>query len=154
MAFKLGLGGESASLLATSSDLATQCNQAGPVPAAREEDPVLQPVVEEPISHLIRRTRTRRGMTQAALARQLASASGNAAITRDQVTRWERGGRVPSPYWRRWLAVALDVPTGQLDRAARCARAVRLLAVDGQPGIAPSPVPMPNGGVTGQVTRA
>ncbi len=106
----------------------------------------MQPVVEEPISDLIRRARTRRGMTQAALARQLASVSGNAAITRDQVTRWERGGRVPSPYWRHWLGIALELPSGQLDRAARCARAVRLLAVDDQPGVPSPAVPTPNGG--------
>ncbi len=74
-------------------------------------------------------------MTQAALADRLSSVSGNASVTRDQVTRWERGGRVPSPYWRHWLAITLDVPPGQLDRAAHRARAVRLLAlVDAEPG--------------------
>jgi hypothetical protein len=74
-------------------------------------------------------------MTQAALADRLACVSGNESVTRDQVTRWERGGRVPSPYWRHWLAVTLDVPSGQLDRAARRARAVRLLAsADAEPG--------------------
>jgi transcriptional regulator with XRE-family HTH domain len=106
----------------------------------------MQPVPEEPISLLIRRTRTGRGMTQAALARQLANVSGNAAVTRDQITRWERGGRVPSPYWRRWLAVVLRVPSAQLDRAARCARAVRLLAVDDEPRAGRPPVPAADGG--------
>ena len=113
----------------------------------------MQPVLEEPISDLIRRTRTGRGMTQAALARQLANVSGNAAVTRDQVTRWERGGRVPSPYWRRWLSIALDVPSGQLDRAARCARAVRLLAIDRQSSALLPPVPARNGGVPERVHR-
>jgi transcriptional regulator with XRE-family HTH domain len=93
----------------------------------------LQPVTEEPISELIRRARTSRGMTQAELARQLASRSGNSAVTRDQVTRWERGGRVPSPYWRHWLAAVLGVPSDQLDRAARRARAVRLLRTEPPP---------------------
>lgn len=81
----------------------------------------------EQISTLIKRVRRCRGMTQAALADRLADVSGNASVTRDQVTRWERGGRVPSPYWRQWLAIALDVPCVQLDRAAKTARAVRLL---------------------------
>jgi hypothetical protein len=75
-------------------------------------------------------------MTQAVLADRLADLSGNPSVSRDQVTRWERGGRVPSPYWRHWLAIALDVPNLQLARAARMARAVRLLgaAVDTEPG--------------------
>ena len=90
----------------------------------------MHPVAEEPISKLIRSARVRHGMTQVALARQLAAVSGNAAVTRDQITRWERGGRVPSPYWRHWLSIVLEVPPDQLDRAARCARAVRLLAMD------------------------
>jgi transcriptional regulator with XRE-family HTH domain len=90
---------------------------------------------DEQISQLIRRARTFRGMTQAGLASQLASLSGNPGVSRDQVARWERGGRVPSPYWRDWLGVALSVPRVELDRAATRARARRLLdASDPQPG--------------------
>src|SRR4051812_33095265 len=85
--------------------------------------------VNEPISEVIRCTRVRAGLTQAALAERLARASGNWSVTRDQVARWERGGRVPSGYWRQWLAVVLEVPPSELDWAARCARAVRLLEV-------------------------
>jgi hypothetical protein len=66
-------------------------------------------------------------MTQAALANRLASLSGNLGVSRDQVARWERGGRVPSPYWRDWLGVALSLPRAELERAAIRARAVRLL---------------------------
>ena len=66
-------------------------------------------------------------MTQASLASSLADLSGNPGVSRDQVARWERGGRVPSPYWRDWLGVALNVPRAQLDRAATQARALRLL---------------------------
>ena len=85
--------------------------------------------MNEPISVVIRRTRGRAGLTQAALAERLARASGNWSVTRDQVARWERGGRVPSAYWRQWLSVVLEVPPSELDWAARCARAVRLLEV-------------------------
>jgi transcriptional regulator with XRE-family HTH domain len=99
----------------------------------------LQPTVEEPIGDLIRQARIRSDLTQAALARRLATVSGNASVTRDQVTRWERGGRVPSPYWRQWMAVVLDIPAGQLDRAARCARAVRLLATEPAPEVVDPP---------------
>src|SRR5438034_3965049 len=109
---------------------------------------------DEPISVVIRRVRRCHGMTQAALADRLADLSGNPSVSRDQVTRWERGGRVPSPYWRGWLAVALDVPSGQLDRAARCARAVRLLAVDVHPGSVPPSVTAMDGGVPERVHPA
>jgi transcriptional regulator with XRE-family HTH domain len=80
------------------------------------------------ISDLIRQGRAHRGMTQAALASRLADLSGNLGVSRDQVARWERGGRVPSPYWRVWLGLALNLPRAQLDRAAVRTRAVRLLA--------------------------
>jgi len=82
---------------------------------------------KEQISRLIRRRRNQRGLTQAGLASTLADLSGNPGVSRDQVARWERGGRVPSPYWRDWLGVALNLPRGQLDQAATRARAVRLL---------------------------
>jgi transcriptional regulator with XRE-family HTH domain len=90
----------------------------------------VESAADEPINDMIRRTRIRRGLTQTALAEQLAEASRNAGVKRDQVARWERGGRVPSPYWRQWLAEVLGVPLDQLDWAARRARAVRLLEAD------------------------
>ena len=85
--------------------------------------------MNEPISDVIRHTRAHRGLTQAALAERLARVSGNWSVTRDQVARWERGGRVPGVYWRQWIAIVLEVPPRELDWAARCARAVRLLEV-------------------------
>ncbi|MEV8503887.1 helix-turn-helix transcriptional regulator [Actinoplanes sp. NPDC051475] len=83
---------------------------------------------EPPVGQLIRRHRLRRALTQAALAEALASVSGNGSATRDQVSRWEGGGRVPGPYWRGWLSVVLGLPRTELDRAAARARAERLLS--------------------------
>ncbi|MEU7904984.1 helix-turn-helix domain-containing protein [Actinoplanes sp. NPDC049118] len=88
---------------------------------------------EPPTGRLIRRHRLRRAMTQAALARALATASGNGSVSRDQVSRWEGGGRVPGPYWRGWLCVVLGLPRTELDRAAAEARALRLLSNAGVP---------------------
>ena len=88
-------------------------------------------LAEPPAGQLIRRYRMRQGMTQAALAEALAKASGNGSVSRDQVSRWEGGGRVPGPYWRRWLSAVLGVPRPELDRAAVRARAARLLAGTG-----------------------
>jgi hypothetical protein len=91
-------------------------------------DNSMESIVDETIAVLIRRLRTDLGMTQAALAERLAEASGNLSITRGQINRWERiGGRVPSPYWRHWLAVTLEVPRDELETAARCGRVMQLM---------------------------
>ena len=50
-------------------------------------------------------------------------------VTRYEVSRWERGERIPSGYWLSWLAVALDVPLEQLERAAAASRRTRRHAV-------------------------
>jgi hypothetical protein len=46
-------------------------------------------------------------------------------MTRHQVARWEHGNRIPSPYWRRWIGVVLDVPVPSLDDAAALAQFLR-----------------------------
>ncbi|MQA10724.1 MAG: helix-turn-helix domain-containing protein [Pseudonocardiaceae bacterium] len=76
----------------------------------------------EPIGRLVRRTRKLRGLTQYELADALVDLSGKESLGRDDVARWERGKRVPGPYWRHWLGEALDLPFDELDAAARCAR--------------------------------
>jgi len=78
-----------------------------------------------PIGPLIRLARRRRGLTQYQLADALAGVSGNDGIGRDEVSRWERGKRVPGPYWQHWLADVLDVPPDRLQLAARAARQLR-----------------------------
>jgi transcriptional regulator with XRE-family HTH domain len=81
--------------------------------------------VSVPIGRLIRLVRQERGLTQYQLADALAVVSGNDGIGRDEVSRWERGKRVPGPYWRRWLADVLDIPPDLLRNAARVSRALR-----------------------------
>jgi len=79
----------------------------------------------QPIGALIRDVRRRRHMTQYALAAELIVASGNSAMTPSCIARWERGRRIPGPYWRGWLGVVLGVSDDQLAEAARLARARR-----------------------------
>ncbi len=78
-----------------------------------------------PVGELIRELRRRRGLTQLALADKLAATSGNDGVNRGQVARWERGKRIPSRYWRTWIAMALETPPEHLDRAAALARFLR-----------------------------
>ncbi|WAL65319.1 helix-turn-helix domain-containing protein [Amycolatopsis cynarae] len=78
-----------------------------------------------PIGRLIRLARRERGMTQYDLADALVAASGNTSLGRDEVSRWERGKRVPGPYWRGWLSVVLGVAPDRLRACARVAKELR-----------------------------
>jgi hypothetical protein len=48
--------------------------------------------------------------------------------TREFVSRWENGKRIPIPYWCRHLSAALGIPLDVLDRAAAVAQARRAAA--------------------------
>jgi transcriptional regulator with XRE-family HTH domain len=78
-----------------------------------------------PIGRLIRAARRERGLTQYDLADELAAASGNKSLGRDEVSRWERGKRVPGPYWRGWLSVVLGIAPDRLRTSARIAKELR-----------------------------
>jgi transcriptional regulator with XRE-family HTH domain len=78
-----------------------------------------------PIDELIAHLRTQHGLTQYELADQLVGASGNASVTREEVSRWERGKRIPGPYWRHWLSEVLGYPGEKWERAALAARRSR-----------------------------
>jgi transcriptional regulator with XRE-family HTH domain len=67
---------------------------------------------------LLAEARQQRGLSQARLATRLCASAGVATITRHEISRWERGDRVPSGFWLAWLAEALDIPFARLERAA------------------------------------
>ena len=69
------------------------------------------------LAHL--RQASRRSQRQ--LAERLCALSGVPSLTRNEVSRWERGERIPDS-WLPFLARALDVPLGVLERAAARAR--------------------------------
>ena len=79
----------------------------------------------ESIGALLARVRTGAGKSQLRLAELLCAASGTPTVTRHEVSRWERGQRLPSAYWLGWLAVVLDVPLDDLERATATARRQR-----------------------------
>lgn len=89
-----------------------------PPPAARDD----QDHRPRPISTMLPELRRGRGLTQYDLAAQLHAASGNVSITREEVSRWERGKRIPGPYWRAWLGRVLDTSQQELEQAAAMAR--------------------------------
>ncbi|TWP47336.1 helix-turn-helix transcriptional regulator [Lentzea tibetensis] len=79
----------------------------------------------ESISTLIPQARRERGLTQEELARRLSEISRNDSITREDISRWERGKRIPGPYWRGWISKALEMPCADVERAAHVARTTR-----------------------------
>ncbi|MTD58735.1 helix-turn-helix domain-containing protein [Amycolatopsis pithecellobii] len=80
----------------------------------------------EPIGRLIRSARRELGLTQYGLAEALVSVSGNDSLGRDEVSRWERGKRVPGPYWQQWLSDVLEIEPDRLRLSARVTRKQRI----------------------------
>ncbi|MGI5506801.1 helix-turn-helix domain-containing protein [Lentzea sp. CA-135723] len=89
------------------------------VPQAHEH------LATRPITDLIPQARRAQGLTQRELADLLCEISQNDSVTREEVSRWERGKRIPGPYWRAWISAALDVPHAEVDRAALAERQYR-----------------------------
>ncbi|WP_433208915.1 helix-turn-helix transcriptional regulator [Dactylosporangium sp. CS-047395] len=84
--------------------------------------PSPDPGAGETFGALLTRLRLARGRSQLRLAEALCAAAGVPTITRHEVSRWERGERVPSPSWLAWIAVVLEAPLEELERAATCSR--------------------------------
>ncbi|GIG03486.1 transcriptional regulator [Catellatospora coxensis] len=72
-----------------------------------------------PLGRVIAETRRRRGYSQTRLAALLCAAAGVTTVTRHEVSRWERGDRLPGAQWLAWLALVLDLPPARLAAAAR-----------------------------------
>ncbi len=66
---------------------------------------------------LIRDLRLALGWSQGRLAAELCTIASHQAVTRECVSRWEHGKRVPGPFWLPYLAEALQVPLRELERA-------------------------------------
>ncbi|TDV53914.1 helix-turn-helix domain-containing protein [Actinophytocola oryzae] len=67
------------------------------------------------LGRLIREHRNALGYSQGRLAELLCQISGTATLTREYVSRWERGQRSPGRYWLPHVAAALQVPLHVLE---------------------------------------
>jgi len=74
------------------------------------------------IGTLIHDLRSVLGWSQSRLATELCKVSGHVTLTREYVSRWENGNRMPGPFWLRHLATALQVPLTTLEEAERMER--------------------------------
>jgi hypothetical protein len=97
----------------------------GPRDVARWDGIVAAGGDDESFGTLLARVRTASGRSQLRLAEMLCAASGLPTLTRHEVYRWERELRLPSRHWLGWLAVVLDVPLPELERAVAVARSRR-----------------------------
>ncbi|MEO3752538.1 helix-turn-helix transcriptional regulator [Streptomyces sp. B6B3] len=88
-------------------------------------------------AYLARLRRTSR-LSQRQVASKLCALSGVQSLTRNEVSRWERGERIPDS-WLPALAQALEVPLNELEQAAAYARE----EIDGRPA-EPTTIPVPS----------
>ncbi len=100
---------------------------------------------DEPINQLIARLRLERGWSQRRVADLLCVASGRSTITRHELSRWERGERIPTPHWLGWLCLVLEVPLPVLERAAAVSRRLREWPPAGSPDEHPDLAPTADG---------
>jgi transcriptional regulator with XRE-family HTH domain len=84
---------------------------------------------------LIRELREALGWSQSRLAAELCKVANHATVTRETISRWETGKRVPGAWWLRHLATVLQVPLEVLERARVDRR--HFLTTVGGGGIAP-----------------
>lgn len=77
------------------------------------------------IGPLIRDLRLARGWSQGRLARDLGEIAERDSITREDISRWERGRVIPGPYWLTHLSDVFGVSEDALNEEARLSRVDR-----------------------------
>ncbi|MGH3841615.1 MAG: helix-turn-helix domain-containing protein, partial [Pseudonocardiaceae bacterium] len=65
---------------------------------------------------VIRELRESLGWSQSRLATALCKVANHATVTRENVSRWETGKRIPGPWWLQHLATVLQVPIEILEQ--------------------------------------
>jgi transcriptional regulator with XRE-family HTH domain len=106
----------------------------------------------EQLGPMLVRLRQRKGYSQVRVAEGLCAASGVTTVTRSEISRWERQERIPSAFWLRWLAEALEVPVAELEAAAATARREARPPASA-PTATGSATPVPSKGQTTAPTR-
>jgi hypothetical protein len=95
-------------------------NTAGPTATDRRS-----PGASPGLGLLLLRARRSRARSQQRIAEELCAVAGTSTVSRHEISRWERGERLPSPYWLAWLGVVLDLPIRDLERAVAVTRGGR-----------------------------
>lgn len=82
----------------------------------------------ESLGPLLVRRRRLLGLSQGRLATLLCAAADLPTLSRHEVSRWEREERIPTRFWRPWLAAVLGVPADQIEAGAILTRSRRRVA--------------------------
>lgn len=77
------------------------------------------------VGPLIRDLRLARNLSQGQVAERLCAVSGRPSLTREELSRWERGKVIPGPFWIDHLAAVFEGSSGALREAATLARVDR-----------------------------
>jgi transcriptional regulator with XRE-family HTH domain len=104
-----------------------------------------QSTAQEGLGLLLARLRRARGRSQRRLADELCAAAGLATVSRHEISRWERGDRLPSEFWLAWLSEVLEVPPERLRRAVDVTRTRRAEAGSAGTGADPAGDPAATG---------
>ena len=80
------------------------------------------------IGDMIRALRSQLGWSRGA-GRRTRQGSGHPSITREYVSRWEHGRKIPGPFWIGQLAAVFQVPRWVLEEAVRRRDMLRLTGV-------------------------
>ena len=84
--------------------------------------------ITESLGDLLARRRRQLGVSQGRLAMLLCAAAGLPTVSRHEVSRWEREERIPTRFWRPWLAAVLGVPVTEIEAASVMTRSRRRVA--------------------------
>jgi transcriptional regulator with XRE-family HTH domain len=76
----------------------------------------------ESLGAVLARARLQSGRSQLRIAELLCAAAGVVTVSRHEISRWERGIRIPSHYWLCRLALVLEIDLTELERIAGLAR--------------------------------
>lgn len=87
--------------------------------------PARTTVEREPFGRLVAHRRNALGLSQRDLADRICAASGRATVTRHELSRYERGVRLPTTATVTALAVALNMAVSALADAAAATRTLR-----------------------------
>ena len=85
------------------------------------------------------------GWSQGRLAEELGTVSGHPSITREYVSRWEHGRKVPGPFWIEHLAAVLQVPRWVLEGHVKRRDMLRLTGAAAVGAAIGFGTPSPNG---------
>lgn len=85
--------------------------------ASPNDDAVLGHIDGESFGQMIARRRRQLGLSQRDLADQVCAVSGRTTVTRHELSRYERDVRLPRRSALEVLAVCLDIPLSELQRA-------------------------------------